>query len=61
MLEDIKLYIANHNIRCARHYIQNIVKYNINKKIQEKEIQNENLEEPLSIYPTKSEDIYVLF
>jgi len=56
MLEDIKLYIANHNIRCARHYIQNIVKYNINKKIQEKEIHSENLE----FDTTKSEDIIII-
>ena len=60
MLEDIKLYIANHNIRCARHYIQNMVKYNINQKIQKKEIQNENLEESLSIYPSKSEEIIII-
>ena len=43
------------------NFISLVIAYNINKKIQEKEIQNENLEEPLSIYPTKSEDIQLLF
>ena len=60
MLEDINKYIADYNFRCARHYIQNMVKYNINQKIQKKEIQDENLEAPLSIYPTKSEDIIII-
>ena len=63
MFEGIQSYIVDYKIRNARRYIQNIVRYNIDKKLQKKNIQNDNFESTLhSILPdpTKSEDIHLI-
>ena len=63
MFEGIQSYIVDYKIRNARRYIQNIVRYNIDKKIQKKNIPNDNFESTLhSILPdpTKSEDIHLI-
>ena len=63
MFENIQSYFADYKIQSARRYIQNIVKNNIDNKIQKKYIQNDTFEEklhPLLPDSTNIEEIEIL-